>query len=74
MLWVILAFLGGIGIGLLFGKAWTDKHVIGNLRIDQSDPTEDPYLFLELFNGVHTFSDKKTVHLKVRAENYVSQK
>ena len=74
MVWIILAFLGGISIGLLFGKAWTDKHVIGNLRIDQSDPTEDPYLFLELFNGIHTFSDKKTVHLKVRAENYVSQK
>lgn len=74
MLWIILAFLGGIGIGLLFSKAWTDKNIIGNLRIDRSDPAEDPYLFLELFNGVHTFSDKKTVHLKVRAENYVSQK
>ena len=74
MIWIILAFLVGIGIGLLFSKAWTDKNVIGNLRIDRSDPTEDPYLFLELFNGVHTFSAKKTVHLKVRAENYVSQK
>ena len=74
MLWVILAFLGGISIGLLLGKVWIDKNIIGNLRIDRSDPNEDPYLFLELFNGIHTFSDKKTVHLKVRAENYVSQK
>lgn len=74
MLWIIVAFLGGISIGLFIGKVRTDNNVIGNLRIDRSDPTEEPYLFLELFNGVHTFSDRKTVHLKVRAENYVSHK
>lgn len=74
MLWIIVAFLGGVVVGLFVSKVQIGRRIIGNLRIDQSDPTEDPYLFLELFKGIHTFADKKTVHLNVRAENYISQK
>lgn len=74
MMWIIVAFLGGIGVGLLVGRVYTSGNTIGNLRVDQSDPSEPPYLFLELSEGVHTVTNKKTVHLKVRVENFVSQK
>jgi hypothetical protein len=47
---------------------------VGTLRIDRSDPSEPPYIFLELAKGVGDISTKKNVILRVRNENYISQK
>ncbi|MBQ8132897.1 MAG: beta-lactamase induction signal transducer protein [Clostridia bacterium] len=46
----------------------------GSLRIDRSDPEDSPHLFLELSKGVNCFYRKKYIILKVRNENYISQK
>ena len=51
---VILGLVGCFVFGLITG-AYLDarvqkERVIGTLRIDHSDPDEQPYLFLELMN------------------------
>ena len=39
-------------IGFLLGVAVFYRRPVGNLRIDQSDPADPPYLFLELSSDV----------------------
>jgi hypothetical protein len=46
---------------------------IGNLRIDRSD-TDSQYLFLELDRGVGDISKKEFITLRVKNQNYTSQK
>ena len=46
---------------------------IGTLRVDTSDPYEEPYLFLELRRGVGDIKRMKYVMLKVNIENYIPQ-
>ena len=66
------------GTGLLAGVAMTIlanwKKPIGVLRIDESDPNEEPYIFLELNQGVDSVRTKKRVMLTVLDKNYLSAK
>lgn len=50
------------------------NNVIGNLRIDNSDPNEPPYLFLELEKTPDRLKDGDKVVLIVKVKNYISQK
>ena len=65
-------------VGLLTGVAATQlipkEKPIGVLRVDESDPTEEPYLFLELSQDVSAIRTKKRVTLDVLDKNYLSAK
>lgn len=61
----------GIVIGILIGAILFRRRPVGNLRVDHSDPTCEPYLFLELGTDVHTVMRKKYVTFKVRVENFL---
>lgn len=73
-MWIAISFVMGLLVGIVVCRAYNSNQSVGNLRIDHSDPSEPPYLFLELSDGVHTIINKKTVCFKVRHENFVSQK
>ena len=82
----ILLFVIGIVIGVLVGgfigciitrNAMIKKSLesfVGTLRVDTSDPDDNPYMFLELSKDVNAVTSKKSVMLKVSTENFISQK
>ncbi len=61
----------GIVIGILIGAILFHRRPSGNLRVDHSDPTCGPLLFLELSTDVGTVMRKKCVTFKVRVENFL---
>lgn len=69
---VVVVYVASIIIGTMIAN----KHnkPIGTLRIDQSDPDEPPYLFLELSEDPRKLMNSAYVTLKVNHENYVSHK
>lgn len=75
ILYIVLA----IALGTVAGIAGYEiaagikrRNCIGVLRMDQSDPNEVPYLFLELEpDGMQKIHRYKTVTLRVRIENYI---
>ena len=68
---LIIGIVVGIIIGLVVGTLIFRRRYIpvGDLRIDRSDPTSEP--FLELGTDVRTISGMKTVTLSVRNENFL---
>ncbi len=75
--WIAAAI--GLLVGALCGFAAArmgrGKEYIGNLRMDQSDPNEAPYFFLELDpDGMKKIYGRKTVALHVRIENFIPRK
>ena len=69
VLLVLLGFVGGMAFFLIYLAARS----IGTLRVDQSDPTEQPYLFLELDKPVESVINKKYVLFRVNKKNFISQ-
>lgn len=62
-------------IGLLTYLVILKPNPVGNLRIDQSDPDDKPYLFLEIEQGkLNAIRNKKMIFLKVLDENYIPRK
>ena len=61
----------GIVIGVLLGIVLSRRRSLGNLRVDRSDPTSEPLLFLELGTDVRTIMRKKQVVFKVRVEDFL---
>ena len=61
----------GIIIGILIGAILFRHRPLGNLRVDRSDPTCGPLLFLELGTDVGAVMRKKYLTFKVRVENYL---
>lgn len=57
-----------------FTTANVHKKPVGTLRIDQSDPDEAPYLFLELGEDPRILMQKEYVMLKVNPKSYISHK
>jgi hypothetical protein len=47
---------------------------IGTLRVDESDPEDGPYLFLELSTDPHVIKHMKRVTLNVDSKSYISHK
>ena len=64
------------GLGMLVGCLWVclifRLFVVGVLRVDRSDPSDGPYLFLELKKPVETVSSKQYVIFKVVNKNFIS--
>lgn len=67
-------FMVGAFVGSVLTILMTRKRPIGRLRIDRSDPDDQPYMFLELYKNVGDVSNEKRVTLDVSNENYISQK
>ena len=67
-------------VGMVFGSIFTAVAFrlkrIGTLRVDTSDPYEEPYLFLEIENrkNISDIQRRKYVLLNVNIENYITQK
>ncbi len=74
VLLVIFSLMVGFALGVTVAVFVYRAERVGTIRIDRSDPTEAPYIFLELHKGVGDISSKKNVILKVSNENYISQK
>ena len=72
MLEVLLVLLGFVG-GMAFFLICLAVRSIRTLRVDQSDPTEQPYLFLELDKPVESVINKKYVVFRVNKKNFISQ-
>lgn len=67
-----LIFVAGVFLGISIGILWMMRLRIGKLRIDRSDPSEQPYMFLELDKPIREFTNKSYVLLAVKNENYIS--
>ena len=75
MINIILSVLCGIIVGFAIGLFIQKKHIIGNLRIGNSD--EEPYLFLEIDStkgSLYSIERSKYATFKVVVKNYISQK
>ena len=72
MMEVLLVLLGFVG-GMAFFLICLAARSIGTLRVDQSDPTEQPYLFLELDKPVESVINEKYVLFRVIKKNFISQ-
>ena len=55
----VLLFLLGFMAGIVSFLVYLIVRSVGTLRVDQSDPTEQPYLFLELDKPVESVINKK---------------
>lgn len=69
----VLLFLLGFMAGIVSFLVYLIVRSVGTLRVDQSDPTEQPYLFLELDKPVETVTNKKYVLFRVIKKNFISQ-
>ena len=72
MLEVLLVLLGFV-FGMIFFLICLAVRSVGTLRVDQSDPTEPPYLFLELDKPVESIVKEKYVLFRVSKKNFISQ-
>lgn len=71
-MWLIVAFVGGAVVGCILTIIAFRSTTVGHLRVDNSDPDDGPYLFLELFKKIPNLCAKKYVLLKVKVENFIS--
>ena len=69
----VLLFLLGFMAGIVSFLVYLIVRSVGTLRVDQSDPTEQPYLFLELDKPVESVINKKYVVFRVNKKNFISQ-
>lgn len=67
------AFAVGFVVGGMLTCVIFSRFIVGILRVDRSDPSENPYLFLELKQDVNYISSKDYVILKVVDKNYISR-
>lgn len=74
-MWLVIGILAGFAVGYGLSVYLRAKTYAGTLREDHSDPTEAPYLFLELepggFEKIHKY---QTVTFKVKIENYLPRR
>lgn len=68
---VILGFVVGV---ICVRTSIRNERLVGTLRVDNSDPDDVPYLFLELTSNPEVIKQRKYVTLKVDVKNYLSQK
>lgn len=68
----IFLFCVGAFMGYILSITVLRSRSIGTLRIDRSDPTDGPYLFLELERDVGYVSRERYVTFKVSNESYIS--
>ena len=71
-MWILLALVGGFLVGAVAASVFIYAEAIGSLRVDHSDPSEPPYLFLEVEKNPDTLEHGKLVVLRVKRENLIS--
>ncbi len=72
-MWLIcvLCRTAGVLVGMVLMHCLHVRCCAGTLRMDQSEPAEAPYLFLELApKGMKKILSRRTVTLRVRIEDY----
>lgn len=67
---LFISLIIGTVFGFIFG-ATRNQPTSGTLRIDNSDPSESPYLFVELKCDPMALKELPYVTFEVNAENYV---
>lgn len=63
-----------MALGCLIGKFLFDKVIIGTIRVDTSDPDDNPYLFLELESDISKLKHGDVVCVVISKQNYISPK
>lgn len=71
---MFIAYFIGVVVGAGAVSLLICRSSVGTLRIDTSEPNEQPCLFLELKRDVSNVSSKKRVILNVSTESYIPQK
>lgn len=74
---MLYGFIGMIVGFVMFGVCWYLFKLevgIGYLRLDHSDPSEEPYIFLELNQTPEKIKNHSYILLKVKAEDFITQK
>lgn len=75
MIYAMLALLLlGFAIGVCYERIKVQRWSRGTLRIDRSDETSAPYLFLELNDSIEHMEKKGHVIFRVASQNHISQK
>lgn len=74
MIFAVITAIIGFLLGIVIGNIIRKEKPAGDLRVDRSDPTCAPYLFLELDTDVQSIMQKEYVTFRVRAENYIPHK
>lgn len=67
---IVIAIISVI-VGIVIGRLTHREYLLGDLRIDRSDPSCEPYLFLELDTDVYTIMRKKHATFRVKVENFI---
>lgn len=67
---IIIAIVSVI-VGVVIGRLTHRERSLGDLRVDRSDPSCEPYLFLELDTDVYTIMRKKNATFRVKVENFI---
>lgn len=68
----IIIFLVGLLLGVVIYAIALKTSTVGTLRIDQSDPCDPPYLFLEVHKSIDAIASKSHVTLKVNCKDFVT--
>lgn len=71
---IIICFCVGIIVGIFLHVVFSRTKSVGALRVDNSDPDDGPYLFLELSKDIGFIKRKKYVVLKVNLKSYIPHK
>ena len=71
-MWIVLALIGGILVDVAASAVYFRARTIGLLRVDRSDPSEPPYLFLEVEKNPDALQHGRLVVLRIRKENLIS--
>lgn len=66
-------FAAGVIVGVMIGLLLVLRLKVGVIRVVVDDPTEDPYLFLELSRDTSNITRKKYVLMKVDQKIRYSQ-
>jgi len=73
LVYMLIGLVLGITLNSICFYIYLRRQRAGKLRIDRSDPSENPYLFLEATISVSDISRKKYVIFQVSNENFISQ-
>lgn len=73
LVYMLIGLVLGIALNSICFYVYVRRQKAGKLRIDRSDPSENPYLFLEATISVGEISRKKYVVFQVSNENFISQ-
>ncbi len=71
-MWLMLfGMFMGIIISAIMFRMMLYKRDVGYLNIDRSDPSDNPYLFLELTKNLQVIQKNRHIVLTVKQQNYL---